>query len=126
MLTEEELKKVNYLRRLVKSLGVSQWSFELNHENVAWLCNKLVETHNELNSTKEQLKTSEDSYAMALEEIEKFEEELKTANIYSATVAKELQDLQKKHQELDKMLATALHVIQDAGIMDEYLKFRNQ
>lgn len=60
------------------------------------------------------------------EKLKEVNEELKTANIYSSTVAKELNEFQKKHQELDKMLATALQVINDAGIMDEYLKFRNQ
>lgn len=41
-------------------------------------------------------------------------------------INEELKQLKANHNELDQMLATALQVINDAGIMSEYLKFRNQ
>lgn len=105
MLTNEERLKVARLYILVKSLGVTQWSPQLNHENVAWLCKKLNETDRELKNVTAQRDNSENSYD---------------------NIVKELTDLEEKHDKLDQMLATALQVVTNAGLMKEYLRLRSR
>ena len=70
-----------------------------------------------LDATKADLKKDKDLYAYEYrvdallwlaEKLKETNEELKIANIYSATVAKELDALQRKHAELDKMLAQCM------------------
>lgn len=41
-------------------------------------------------------------------------------------LAQKCKELNDNINEIDKMLATALQVLGNAGILEEYLKFRNQ
>lgn len=58
-------------------------------------------------------------YWMTAKEFKWFAEKLKEVN-------EELKQLVEKHKELDSTLSDALQVLQDAGVLNEYLKFRNQ
>jgi predicted transcriptional regulator len=95
------------LENIIETIGTASWGQypEADLNEVKWLIRKLKE---------------------AEAEIRKLNDENNDLCTENTELVLEIVRRQTNQDQMDKMLATALQVIEDAGVMSEYLKFRTQ